>query len=218
MKLKRILAAGFSAALIGAVSLTAYAAAVGANFNGEESGGFRFPWHGKYSANLTDEQKSEIEGKMADIQSILDSALTDEQKAEFAEKREKMESKWAEKGGHWNGKESENCENWEAKRGEMKERMQFQKDKWKGLTDEQKEELYSLQDKSADAQIAIIDKYLELGVIDEETAQSMKDRLTEGKTFMRENGGMPGFGGGFKGCRGHGGRHGMFGNDANETD
>ena len=166
----------------GLTSLVAYAS------NTEDSE-FKFPWFWKKAieSNLTDEQKSEIESKMAEIQSIIESSLTDEQKAEWAERQERQEEM-------------------KSKRAEMESRMKLQLDKWGDLTDEQKAELYSLQDKSVDAQIAIIDKYLELGVIDEEKAQAMKDRLLEGNDFMRENDFMPGFGFGgvFKDGFGHG--------------
>jgi len=187
MKLKRILIVVCAVALLGAMGVTAYAAAADNGANSEDGSsssflGFRFPGFGKGAeSNLTDEQKAEIEEKMADIQSILGSAITDEQRAEWADRQDQMKSK----------------------RAEMENRMSIQNDKWDALTDVQREELYSLQDKTVDAQIAVIDKYLELGVIDADTAQAMKDRLIDGQTNMRENGRMPGFGGGFgKGHRG----------------
>ena len=188
MKIKKVLILICASALVCALGFTVLAAATenGAD-TGEESEnsfwGFRMPWFGKNAdSNLTDEQKTEIENKMSEIQSIIDSTLTDEQKAERTEKQEQMKSK----------------------RTEMENRMSLQKEQWDGLTAEQKEELYSLQDKTIEAQIAVIDKYLELGVIDEETAQSMKDRLVEGNTYMRENDGMPGLGRGHRGGFGHG--------------
>jgi hypothetical protein len=190
MKLKKILFLICVVTIIGVLGITAYAAAD--NGASSEDGtpysfrGFRVPWSGKGAeSNLTDEQKAEIEEKMADIQSIFDSAITDEQRAEWADRQEQMKSK----------------------RSEMEARSSIQNDRWDALTDEQREELYSLQDKTVEAQIAVIDKYLELGVIDAETAQVMKDRLTEGQSNMRENGRMPGFDGGF--CRGHRGGFGV---------
>ena len=104
-------------------------------------------------------------------------------------------------------------DNMKARQAEMDSRMAAQQAQWDALSDEQKEALYSLQDIVADAQIAVIDKMLEYGLIDEETAQEMKDRLEASKASMRENGGMHLFGAGF----GHrGGGRGMrgFGGDA----
>lgn len=116
-----------------------------------------------FDTNLTDEQKSEIEKKIAEIKAILHSAISDEQKT-------KMEAKKAEK-----------------------------KAKWDALSDAQKEELYGLQDKSIDAQIEAIDKCLTFGLIDQEMAQDMKERLNEAKALMREDGGKCMFNfGGFK--------------------
>lgn len=64
-------------------------------------------------------------------------------------------------------------------------------EKWEGLTDAQKEEIYALKDQAADFNGKIIDKYLEWGVIDEEAAVQMKERLSERKLQMRESGKMP---------------------------
>jgi hypothetical protein len=92
----------------------------------------------------------------------------------------------------------------EAKKAEM----DAISEKWSALTDVQKEEIYSLKEKASGIDNQIIDKYLEWGLIDEETAAEMKAGLTERMTQMRENGRMPLLRG--KGGFGKG-RHGKFG-------
>ncbi|MCL1919292.1 MAG: DUF4407 domain-containing protein [Peptococcaceae bacterium] len=108
---------------------------------------------------LSEEQKSQIEAKQAEIQSILESVLTDEQKAEIETHKTNMEAQKA------------NLE-----------------EKWNALSEAQKEELYGLHDNTIDSHMAAIDKYLDLGLIDAAIAQDMKDKLTEAKNSMRENG------------------------------
>ncbi len=75
------------------------------------------------------------------------------------------------------------------------------KSKWDTLTNEQKEELYELSDQKSHIDSQIIDKYLEFGVIDSETAATMKQNLETKKSDMRTNGRMPKIGG--KGKRGN---------------
>ncbi|NDL68409.1 DUF2680 domain-containing protein [Anaerotalea alkaliphila] len=81
-------------------------------------------------------------------------------------------------------------------------------EKWDALTDAQKEEIYALKEEAADSEGKIADKYLEWGLIDEETATQMKERLTERVQDLREDGRMPmlgGRGGHGKGGQGRGG-------------
>jgi hypothetical protein len=97
----------------------------------------------------------------------------------------------------------------EAKREEMKAKIEAQQDKWNSLTDAQKAEIYALKDQKAALEGKITDKYLEFGVIDEATANEMKERITERSKEMKESGRMPGLGfgkggRGGKGCRGLG--------------
>ncbi len=89
-------------------------------------------------------------------------------------------------------------------------RAQFDamQNKWSALTDAQKEEIYAMKDKAMDIDAQIIDKYLEWGVIDADTAAEMKSNLETRKSDMRTNGRMPMMGGG-RGDRG--GRGGMDG-------
>lgn len=90
----------------------------------------------------------------------------------------------------------------------MREKMNAAREKWDTLTQEQKDELYGLYDQAADVQSQIIDKQLELGLIDEETAQSMREMLSGQTANMRESGQMPGIGGFKGGSHGKGGPRG----------
>ncbi len=88
-----------------------------------------------------------------------------------------------------------------ANREERKAKFEASKAKWDALTAAQKEELYALTDKEIDAKIQKIDKSLELGIIDADTATKMKENLTQRKTDMREDGRMPLMGRGGRGGR-----------------
>ena len=74
---------------------------------------------------------------------------------------------------------------------EQKAAMDEMKSKWDALTDEQKEAIYGLNDQKTDIDSKIIDKYLEYGIIEAETAESMKNAFESQKENMRENGRMP---------------------------
>ncbi|MDP4163444.1 MAG: DUF2680 domain-containing protein [Bacillota bacterium] len=84
----------------------------------------------------------------------------------------------------------------EAKRQEMMQKMQDAQKKWAAMTDAQKNEIYDLMDKQIDAKLQTIDKLSASGVIDKDTADKMKAKLTERKAQMRTSGEMPMFGGG----------------------
>ncbi len=81
--------------------------------------------------------------------------------------------------------------------------IEASQEKWAALTEEQKEQIYALREKAVDIDGQITDKYLELGVIDEEMASLMKERFSESTVRMRENGRMPMPGG--RGAHGRGG-------------
>ncbi len=78
---------------------------------------------------------------------------------------------------------------------EQKAAWDAMKTKWDSLTDEQKAEIYAICDQKSALESQIIDKYLQFGVIDSETAASMKQNLESKKTDMRTNGRMPLLGG-----------------------
>lgn len=123
------------------------------------------------------------QGKI-DLSDIPD--LTDEQKAALEDKFAQIELDMADM---------------EAKRAEMETEMAERKaqaqaiaDKWDSMTDDQKEAVYVLKDKELDAQISIIDKYLELGLISDADAADSKTNINNMKAAMRENGCLPGIG------------------------
>lgn len=94
----------------------------------------------------------------------------------------------------------------EAKREEMQAKVDEQNEKWDALTDDQKAEIYDLEDQVADLEGQIADKYQEFGIIDEEAANDMKERITEKNTKIKEDGRLPMMGYG-KGMRGRCGRN-----------
>ncbi len=92
--------------------------------------------------------------------------LTDEEKALFEEKRKEIEE-------------------FAAKHEETLE-------KWAALTEAQKNELYAIEEQSIALEKQKIDKQLELGLIDQETADAAKAELDKVVADMRENDIMPG--------------------------
>ncbi len=101
--------------------------------------------------------------------------MTDEQKAEMKENMEKMK---AEK---------------EAREKALAD-----------LTDAEKNAIYSINGDIIELQGDLLDKYVEYGLLDEETADKMKEAMSEGLDKMKENGIVPVFGYGFgygKPCR-----------------
>lgn len=66
--------------------------------------------------------------------------------------------------------------------------------KWNSLSDDQKAEIYDIKGKIADLRKQLADKYKEFGIIGEETAEKVKNRISERHEHMKENGRMPYFG------------------------
>ncbi len=110
------------------------------------------------------------------------------------------------RGGRMNGGMSEEQK---AEMEALREKAGSVQGKWDALTDDQKEEIYKLRDQGTDIQSQIIDKYLEFGVIDEETAAAMKEKCESRNGALRSSGKMPMFGG--KGGRGQRGNRGGMG-------
>ncbi len=79
----------------------------------------------------------------------------------------------------------------DAKRKEWIAKIQDSQNKWSTLTNAQKNEIYALMDQQIDIKIQTIDKYLEDGVIDKDSADKIKAKLSEHKAKMRESGKMP---------------------------
>jgi len=152
---------------------------------------------------LTDEQKEQIAKKWEEklAKDLADGKITQEQYDKATEAIKNGEAPFAGgfamrgrgpgKGafGAWGDGEFEN------RNADFK----AAKEKWDALTDEQKAEIFGLEDQAAAIEGRIIDKYLEFGLIDAETAENMKNDLNSRKNEMRENGRMPmGAGGGIR--------------------
>ncbi len=82
-----------------------------------------------------------------------------------------------------------------------REAMIAAREKWDALTDEQKDEIYDLEDQIGALRGQIINRYQQWGIMDEETAAGIQERITERLSNMREEGRMP-MGGGRMGRRG----------------
>lgn len=79
-----------------------------------------------------------------------------------------------------------------------KEDIEQQNEKWTLLTDTQKQEVYKIYNENIQTQIEMIDKYVELGVMDTAEAQIMKSNLQEKQSNTITSGNMPMFGKGGK--------------------
>lgn len=66
---------------------------------------------------------------------------------------------------------------------------------WDALTTAQQEEVYQLHEDKINAEMAIVDKYLALGLIDADRAAEMKTNLTERLADLRTDGHMVMMGG-----------------------
>lgn len=74
--------------------------------------------------------------------------------------------------------------------------------KWTSLTDAQKASVFAISDQMATVEKQMVDKQLELGLIDEATATAMKTQIDTKYADMKTNGKVPMLGGG-----GHRGGH-----------
>lgn len=83
------------------------------------------------------------------------------------------------------------------KQEKIREALKTAREKWAGLTDEQKQQVYGLWDQSMSLNTQVIDKYVELGILDQDTASVLKEQLTDIQSKIRDNGKMPlyGYGG-----------------------
>lgn len=192
--MKKILTTAAAAFILTACGVGALAAGAAANHTAASpnfTGGFAvtfdqsaedgkvYSWFGM--GELTDEQKADMEARRAE----MEANLTDEQKAEMEARMAEMETRMA----------------------EMEAARAARDETWNALTDEQKEELYALYDAKIDAEIAIVQKQLSLGLLSEDEAAAQIARLEENKAAFRENGiwgGMVKRGGGL-GCGRKGG-------------
>lgn len=70
---------------------------------------------------------------------------------------------------------------------------------WNNLASNQKDEVYSILENMTSMEIQMIEKYLELGVISEDSAAEMKSGILEKIANIRQSGDMPMVGKGKKG-------------------
>lgn len=63
----------------------------------------------------------------------------------------------------------------------------------KQLSESQKKQLANLYSKIAELEKQVVDKYLEFGIIDKDSAQLMKQKIDEIQKFRAEKGYLPGF-------------------------
>lgn len=137
---------------------------------------------------LTDDQKSQLisDAKAKLAQELADGKITQAQYDERITAIDNGEMPFGKRGGNRGAKDNAATDTMKAK--------------WDALTDAQKAEIYSLYDEKTAIDSKIIDKYLEFGVIDADTATTMKQNFETKKSEMRTNGRMPMPGGrGFRG-------------------
>jgi hypothetical protein len=70
-------------------------------------------------------------------------------------------------------------------------KVEAAKEKWKSLTDSQKAEVYALMDDKADADIKIMEKYHELGIIDDGVLARFKDKMKDKIATIKDSGEFP---------------------------
>lgn len=178
--LKKIAAIISAAAIMLTMCVTAFAADTTAS---STNNGRTAIW-----SILTDEQKAQLvsDAKAKLAQDLADGKITQAQYDERIAAIDSGEMPFGKRGG--------------AISDERKAATDAMKAKWDALTDEQKAEIYSLYDQKVSIESQIVDKYLEFGVIDTDTAATMKQNLETKKSDMRTNGRMPMAGG--RGLRG----------------
>jgi hypothetical protein len=70
-------------------------------------------------------------------------------------------------------------------------KVEAAKSKWQTLTDNQKAEVYKLMDEKAASEIKIMEKYHELGIIDEGVLTRFKDKMKEKVATIKDSGEFP---------------------------
>jgi ribosomal protein S20 len=75
----------------------------------------------------------------------------------------------------------------------FKEKIKQAKEKWSTLTDAQKQEVYAILEDQMKAESNLMDKLVELGVLEKDDAEMLKSRMTEKFNEMKESGEFPFF-------------------------
>lgn len=86
---------------------------------------------------------------------------------------------------------SENKQTQKDKKAAFEEAMKKATEKWNALTAEQKAEVYSLIENEMKAEIKLMDKFVELGIISKEDGTAFKAHMMERFSKMKESGNFP---------------------------
>ncbi len=182
MNIKRIAIVGCAVALVGAMTATAFAGTLTGNGMLANKG---------QQAALTATQVEENAAAREVLKAERDATREARQADKVLEKEARQADKVLDREAH-------------------QAEMTAISETWAALTDVEKEAVYQLQEDKINAQIAIIDEYLALGLIDGDRASEMKTNLTERIADLRTDGEFPmmgGFGKGEMEYRNHDGNH-----------
>lgn len=83
------------------------------------------------------------------------------------------------------------------KKADLEKKMKAAEEKWNTLTDEQKKEVYALLEAEIASENSVLEKLVELGVLDQADMEAVRSFQLEKFNKMRENGSFP-----FSKCKG----------------
>lgn len=86
---------------------------------------------------------------------------------------------------------SENAQNQKDKKASFDKAMKEATDKWNSMSAKQKDEVYALIEDEMKSEIKLMDKFVELGIIEKRDATAFKARLMERFSKMKESGEFP---------------------------
>ncbi|MDF2609893.1 MAG: hypothetical protein K0R92_1367 [Lachnospiraceae bacterium] len=87
--------------------------------------------------------------------------------------------------------QSDKTNNQQDKKAALKQKMEQANEKWNSLSADEKEEIYSLIESKLEAEDKVIDKLVELGVIQNEDAANFKTHLQNRFNKLKESGEFP---------------------------
>lgn len=77
------------------------------------------------------------------------------------------------------------------KKSDFDDALQKANDKWNSLTEKQKAEVYALLETEMKDEIRLMDKLVELGVLEKADASAIKKRMQEKLDELKKSGGFP---------------------------
>jgi hypothetical protein len=86
---------------------------------------------------------------------------------------------------------SENNQSQQEKRAAFDDAMKKATEKWNSLSESQKAEVYSLIENEMKAEIKLMDKFAELGMIGKDDATALKARMMDRFSKMKSSGDFP---------------------------